>query len=352
MSLKKSKFFLVAFALVCMALPSLAQKTNLVFFADGGEKFILSINGVRQNATPDTNVKARDLQGDAVQALIEFSTAIRPVKQLVALQPGMELTFAVRKNKKGAYVLRMVSTAAISESATLTQKSSAVESKPATATTTPTPTNNVTTQTQTTQTVSTPVSATTVTTDGASVNINVSGTTTQTPDNANVNISVSGVNTNTTQTQDNANVNISVSGVNTKTTQTVKTTTRTSSSSTDEMPVRKSEPVRSEPVKSQPAACTSAMLSTDFDRARKSIEAKSFTEEQMTICTQVIKANCFSVKQVLSLMEIFTYEESKLSVAKLAYPKTIDKNNYYQINDAFSYSSTVEALNKFMEEHE
>lgn len=325
MSFMKPKFLLVLFFLLGVAWTSTAQKTNLVVFADGGEKFTLSINGVRQNATPDTNVKVRDLEGEAVRVWIDFSTPIPAIKQLVALEPGVEMTFAIRKNKKGGYALRMVSQAAITESTSAPTTLAASEPKPATPAS-PAPTTQ-TTQTQTTQTVTTPASTTTVTADGASVKINVSGMDTQSPTNA------------------NASINIEVSGVNTNTqTQSITTTTQSSTFPTPDEPRQKAEPA-----KAKPTSCTSAMPSANFERARKSIEAKSFAEEQMTVCNQIIKANCFSVKQVVSLMEIFTYEENKLSVAKLAYPKTVDKNNFYQINDALTYSSSVDDLNKFIE---
>lgn len=95
--------------------------------------------------------------------------------------------------------------------------------------------------------------------------------------------------------------------------------------------------------------CSGPMNAGNFESAKKSISSKSFAEEKMTICKQIIRANCFSVQQVIGLMKLFVYEENKLDVAKLAYPKTFDKGNYYLINNALTYSASVDELNKFLE---
>ncbi|MEM9340925.1 MAG: DUF4476 domain-containing protein, partial [Bacteroidota bacterium] len=91
------------------------------------------------------------------------------------------------------------------------------------------------------------------------------------------------------------------------------------------------------------------MAASGFSRAKASIESKSFSDEQLTVFKQIISNNCVSVSQVVGFMNLFTYEEEKVTVAKLAYPKTVDKGNYYQVNDALTYSDSIEALNGFIE---
>ena len=106
------------------------------------------------------------------------------------------------------------------------------------------------------------------------------------------------------------------------------------------------------PASNPPAAtsgCSTPMAAADFDRAKESISNKSFSDEQMAVFKQVIKSNCLSVSQVTEVMGLFTYEEEKLDVAKLSYPKTVDKGNYYQVNDALTYSDSIEALEAFLE---
>ena len=114
---------------------------------------------------------------------------------------------------------------------------------------------------------------------------------------------------------------------------------------TQPLPDAPAQPVVEAPVSS---GCQ-GITDTDFQRAVASINKKPFADEKMTIAQQIIRANCFSVSQVKKMMGTFTYEEDKLKIAKSAYPKTLDKGNYYQVNDALTYSDSIEALNAYLE---
>jgi hypothetical protein len=310
--------FITTTVLLLLHLTSFAQKTNLILFTEANEKFTLNINGVKQNEVPKSNVKVEGLEANAVQAQVVFEGAIPPLKQLIALEAGREMTFVIKKNNKGSYVFRMISNSDLP----VAPVTSGSYTPPA-----ETPASTV--QPSATPTTTVTVPSTSVAVNGASVKVNVSAGETAT--NANVNIQVDGLTPVVTTTQ---SATIS--------------TTQTSSSSN--VVSESKEPSQPQPTStSKNSGCMTAMFATDFERAKKSIEAKSFVEEQMTIAKQVIQANCFSVKQVISLMEIFSYEEGKLNIAKLAYGKTVDKSNYYQVNDGFSYATSVEELNKFIE---
>ena len=47
-------------------------------------------------------------------------------------------------------------------------------------------------------------------------------------------------------------------------------------------------------------------------------------------------------------MKLFSFEDSRLDFAKFAYGHTYDLGNYYQINSAFTFSSSVDELNDFI----
>ena len=57
---------------------------------------------------------------------------------------------------------------------------------------------------------------------------------------------------------------------------------------------------------------------------------------------------CLSVSQIKTLTSLFTMDEDKLSYAKYAYDHCIDKANYYQVSEAFKFSSTTDELNAFL----
>jgi hypothetical protein len=317
------KPLIVTTALVLFFFNLHAQKTNLILFAEGGEKFTLQLNGVIQNSTPQSNVKVEGLQSDAVQAIVVFEAALPQMKQLVALEPDQEMTFVIRKGNKGNFVLRLISTAPLNQQPTSTTETFVVkETVPANST-----------QETTSIAIKTPPASQPVTNPTATEGNNTA-----------VSISLSsGMNS------ANANISIQVDERSTQTTGTATNVTITEAKQVSTTSIANEKKVVNESTPTTTSTCTLPMLSSDFDRAKESIEAKSFPEEKLTICKQLTKANCFDVKQVISLMELFTYEENKLDIAKLLYSKTVDKGNYYQVNDALTYSTSVDELNKFLE---
>jgi hypothetical protein len=48
-------------------------------------------------------------------------------------------------------------------------------------------------------------------------------------------------------------------------------------------------------------------------------------------------------------MQLFTYEDSKLEFAKYAYDYTYDIDNYFMVNDAFEFETSIDELNEYIE---
>ena len=47
-------------------------------------------------------------------------------------------------------------------------------------------------------------------------------------------------------------------------------------------------------------------------------------------------------------MLLFTFEDTRLDLAKYAYGHTFDIGNYYKLNDAFTFESSIDELNKYI----
>lgn len=329
-----------------------AQNNNMVIFSEGGERFTLILNGIRQNATPETNVKVTGLNAPNYKVKIIFeSKALFDLDQNIYLQWGGESTASNTEytysivNKKGKYKIRPVSAAPINTSAPAAPNQTVVVY---TTTDAVVPTNTTTTTT-----------ATGTETNGATVTTNVDGqttggtvttttTTTGTTTPAGENVSL-GVNVNGMGVNMNVNIN---DGTGVTGTQTTTTTTSTTYSSTVTTTGGTSTTATATPVAtSTSTGCVSGMSSSDFESAKSSIKSKSFEDSKMTMAKQVIKNNCLTTAQVKEIMEIFSFEETKLDLAKFAYDRTVDPNNYYKLNDAFTFESTIEELDKYIESH-
>jgi len=291
--------------LLSLAMHANAQTSNLVIFDQQGEQFYAILNGVRQNNTPQTNVRITGLMAPAgYKVTILFKdTAIHPVNKSFYMQnPSTEITTNVVVKNNGEHVLRWVSETPLAQVAATPDQSTTAY------TTTEQPMGSTTTVTQ--QTTTAPVGGT------VSVNVNGMGT----------------------------GMNMNVAGA---TTQTTVTTTTSSSSGMD---MGQAPPPNQGYVDgySGPVGCPMPMSHEDYEGAKNTIAAKTFENDKLTIAKQIASSNCLTAGQVKGIMALFTFEENKLDFAKFAYMHTYDKGNYYKVNDSFQFSSSTDALNQYI----
>ncbi len=97
-----------------------------------------------------------------------------------------------------------------------------------------------------------------------------------------------------------------------------------------------------------PAPYLMPMSNHDFDMLRNSINSKSFESTKMEVAKQVLSERYVSAQQVMELMNLMTFESSKLDLAKYAFNRTIDKRNYFQVNDSFTFESSIHELDEFI----
>jgi hypothetical protein len=91
-----------------------------------------------------------------------------------------------------------------------------------------------------------------------------------------------------------------------------------------------------------------AMSASSFDQFKQTLRRESFDDTKLSIAKQVISNNWFSANQVKELITLFTFENSKLDMAKYAYKYTIDRGNYFIVLDAFTFNNSKEELMQFM----
>lgn len=92
------------------------------------------------------------------------------------------------------------------------------------------------------------------------------------------------------------------------------------------------------------------MSAQEFESVKQAIDKEWLESNKLSSAKFIIDKNNFTTMQVRELMMLFSFEKNKLEVAKYAYRKTVDKHNYYQVNDVFSFSSSKEELARFLRE--
>ena len=94
------------------------------------------------------------------------------------------------------------------------------------------------------------------------------------------------------------------------------------------------------------------MSDADFSQAKESLRKEWFENTRLSTAKQIVDRNYFTSRQVKDLLMLFTFENNRLDLAKYAYSKTVDKRNYFIVNDAFTMSNNKDELNRFIREQQ
>ncbi|MCL2074134.1 MAG: DUF4476 domain-containing protein [Marinilabiliaceae bacterium] len=100
------------------------------------------------------------------------------------------------------------------------------------------------------------------------------------------------------------------------------------------------------PGNTKPIPC---MQANDFNKALSVIKSDSFESSKLSTAKQISNSNYLCVSQIIQICKLFAYEQSKLEYAKYAYNSCVDKSNYFQINEVFSYTNSKDELRQFIE---
>jgi len=289
---------LILIALSCVY--TYSQTSNLILFSEQGEQFWVILNGIRQNAKPETNVKISDLPAPSYKVKIIFkdSTLKQIDKTVFFQQEPAEVTYVIKKNNKNEYLIRFMNSVPIAQAPV-------------------TPPQNQTAIVYTT----TP------------------------PQMINDNISV-GINVNDQNAGVSFNVNMNTDNV--QQSVTYSNTTSTFSGKYYHTNNPQNQYVYQMPGYQGIIGCPYPMPSEQFIQVKQSIASKSFDDSKLAIAKQVISSNCLLCSQVKEILKLFSFEETRLDLAKYAYGYTYDVANYYQLNDAFTFESSIDELNKYI----
>lgn len=301
----KSIKFLIAI-LLFQASTVFAQNSNLVIFSEQGEKFSVVLNGILQNSAPQTNVRVTGLTAPSYKLKVIFDNdGIPDIDKNIMVGENTEMTFCIKKNNKGEYVARFMNQVDIMNAPPALPAQTVVVY-----TTVPPPVVNTTVnQTSTTTTINAGA-------PGMSVTMNVGGT-----------------------------------GM---TTTTTTTTTTSSSQMIGSGDIHQDNGRHEEPKPyvmpgyNGPIGCPYPMTDLDFQNVKETIASKNFEDSKLTIAKQVVSSTCLFSSEVKEIIELFDFESTRLEFAKYAYRYTFDLGNYYKINSAFQFESSIDELNEYI----
>jgi hypothetical protein len=93
------------------------------------------------------------------------------------------------------------------------------------------------------------------------------------------------------------------------------------------------------------------MTNRDFSEFKQLIADRPFESTKMDMTKSVADINYFSTDQVKEMLSWFSFESSKLELAKYVFKNTVDRNNYYKLFKSFDFESSVTDLADYIKNY-
>lgn len=90
------------------------------------------------------------------------------------------------------------------------------------------------------------------------------------------------------------------------------------------------------------------MNSNSFNILLNTVKNTPFDNNKVLVIQTSLKDSFITTAQVKELLNLLSFENNKISVAKYCYEKTVDRQNYFEIYNSFSFSSSIQDLSTYI----
>jgi hypothetical protein len=95
--------------------------------------------------------------------------------------------------------------------------------------------------------------------------------------------------------------------------------------------------------------CTPPVTPERFKNMMQAVRNQNFEDGKLRVAKQIIKLNyCMTVNQLVQILRLFDFDESKLKLAKFAYHYVYDIENFYKVNNVFDFESNAKKLDRYI----
>jgi len=104
-----------------------------------------------------------------------------------------------------------------------------------------------------------------------------------------------------------------------------------------------------QPASSQGRPCQPCMENGAFQQALQTVRNTASEPTRLQVAKQIASTNCLASAQVRELCKALVSEPSRVDLAKYAYTRACDPQNYFLVNDAFVSVSSKEELARYIQ---
>lgn len=91
-----------------------------------------------------------------------------------------------------------------------------------------------------------------------------------------------------------------------------------------------------------------AISTADFNERLAAVKKLNFDDQRLGKAKQVFADEYMNTNQVMEVIKLFSFDDARLDFAKWMYKHTLDKKNYYKIDDLLNFGSSKDELSKFI----
>ncbi len=287
----------ISTAILCLlVLAGIAQNNDFVFYTDNGDKFTLYLNNVKQNATAATNVKAENISGKSISVRVVFERSGVPTfsRTMSVSSNDKEIKVQLVKGRENVYTMKTVSTTDRHHSSS----------------------NN---------------NSTTV--------VKGSNGSNETKDNGHGGNGGHGNNNGGHGNNGHGNGGHGNGGYGNN---------NHGNGGYGNGGYGNNGYWNNGYGPTDNPRCHFPMQQNDFNSLRSQVRARYFDSSRMTVAKQACRYNCMTSDQIRDLCKEFAYESNRLDFAKYAFEYCYDRYRYYIVGQAFTYSSSVDQLNRYI----
>lgn len=87
-----------------------------------------------------------------------------------------------------------------------------------------------------------------------------------------------------------------------------------------------------------------ALTDTELKSVITRVQAESYADEQLALIKAVAKNSYVTADQVVTLMKLCAYDDTRIEIAAALHPRVVDSQNWYLVYDGLTYASSKKTL--------
>lgn len=88
-----------------------------------------------------------------------------------------------------------------------------------------------------------------------------------------------------------------------------------------------------------------------FDTFFNKVKQESFSSNRLKMIETALANTDFTCGQCLRLMKLYSFDDDKMEIMKLMYPRIVDKEAFFTVIDGLTFSSNRDEMNEFVKNY-